>query len=260
MAMSEEVEDFKKRVQESLNKQQKKTVNNFKCMMAKVQWAVAHDSFDRDVVLPHPYTMFIKDDEEEASEARSKACVYTTIFTELYLEHTQHLMTDLKEITTRVLEDLSHKVCEIGHRNTKEDEQTLLAVGYIPTADEWKKVTKEVVKVTEFLKNELPKDQVDFASSIRTKFQKDLKRAKIEQLQNGEHPRPMLKRQNGFMGFVYTLEDRPLMMEVTNQAKDDYNVMIRKIQEKSLKRKIKQEPDFVGLPIKKEKIEEKSES
>ena len=144
--------------------------------------------------------------------------------------------------------------------NPKDDEATLLAVGYIPTADEWKQVTKEVVKVTEFLKNELPKDQVDFASSIRVKFQRDLKRAKIEQLQNGQHRKPMLKRQNGFMGFVYTWEDRPLMMEVMNQAKDDYTVMVRKIQEKSLKRKIKQEPDFVGLPIKKEKIEEKSES
>ena len=128
-----------------LNEQQKKTVKKFVSMMSTVKWAVAQDSFDRDVTHPDASTLFIKGDEEEASETRSKACVYTKVFTELYLEHTQHLMTGLGEITTRVVEDLSHKVREFGHRNTKDDEETLLAVGYIPTADEWKKVTKEVV-------------------------------------------------------------------------------------------------------------------
>ena len=218
MAMSEEVEDFKKRVQEMLNEQLKKTVSNFKSMMSQVQHAVAEDSFDRDVT-SYASTLYIKDDDEEASETRSKACVYTKVFADLCLEHTQHLRTGLEDVTKRVLEDMSHKVREFGHRNTKDDEETLLALGYIPTADEWKKATKEIVKVTEFLKNELPKDQVDLTSSIRMKFQKDLKRAKIEQPQAGQHKKPMLKRQNGFMGFVYTWEDRALMMEVITKQK-----------------------------------------
>ena len=46
MAMSEEVEDFKKRVQELLNEQQKNTVKKFMGVMPTIQWAVAADSFD----------------------------------------------------------------------------------------------------------------------------------------------------------------------------------------------------------------------
>jgi hypothetical protein len=254
-----EVEDFKKRVQELLDQQRVRNAKKFERMLVYFTAAADTDGLDRvDYTSGDEAIMYIKDDEEEASETRSQACVYTKIFTELYIKHTKHLRTDLEEFETTVIGKLSRKAGQFGHRNTKEDEDRLLAVGYLPSAAEWKqavKVDKTVVKVTEFLKANLPSNQKEYVSSLRMKFQVDLKRAKMEQLQNMPYPKPMLKRQNGFLGFVYTITDEPLMMEVMNKSKEAYLQMIHKLQEKSLKRKIKSEPDFVGLPIKKEKTE-----
>ena len=101
---------------------------------------------------------------------------------------------------------------------------------------------------------------MEYVNSIKVRYATDLKRAKLDQLRDRPYPKPMLKRQNGYLGFVYTLDDEPLMMEVLDRQNEHFQSMVRKIQDKSLKRKIKQEPGFVGLPIKKEKIEEKGES
>ena len=185
--------------------------------------------------------------------------MYTDAFAELYLNHIQHLQVDMELFYKQVMEKLTHKACQIGIKNAKGDESQLLEVGYLPTPDEWKKAANGAVTVADWLRKHLPEDQTEYVRSIKVKFATELKRAKLYQLRSRPHPKPMLKRQNGYLGFVYTLEDEPLMIELLDTHNEHFKSMVSKIQEKSLKRKIKQEPGFVGLPIKKERIEEKSE-
>jgi hypothetical protein len=264
MAKSGEVDDFKRRVQEFLDHEREKTIKKYEFMLENFKRAVDQDGLPRiDNTIDDDELISVKDDAEEEAEAQSKACVYTEVFAKVYLNHTQRLRVDMELFYDQVIEKLTHKAGQIGMKNAKGDETQLLALGYIPTSDEWKKAYKTdncVVTIGDWLRKQLPRNQTEYVNSIKVRFAADLKRAKLDQLRNGACPKPMLKRQNGYLGFVYTLDDQSRMMEVLDRQNEHFQSMVRKIQEKSLKRKIKQEPDFVGLPIKKEKIEEKSES
>ena len=264
MANNGEVDDFKRRVQESLDHQREKTTKKYERMLENFKRAADSDGMSReDDTVDEVNFIVVKDDADEAAEAKSEACAYTKVFAELYLRHIQHLQVDMELFYDQVMEKLTRKAGQVGTKNSKGDENQLLTLGYLPTSDEWKKATKIdkcVVTVADWLRKQLPREQMEYVNSIKVRYATDLKRAKLDQLRDRPYPKPMLKRQNGYLGFVYTLDDEPLMMEVLDRQNEHFQSMVRKIQDKSLKRKIKQEPGFVGLPIKKEKIEEKSES
>ena len=255
MAMSDEVEDFKKRVQGSLDRQREKTIKKYELMLENFKRAVDQDGLPRiDDTIDDDELIEVKDDVEEEAEAQSEACVYSEVFAKLHLNHIQHLRVDMELFYDQVMEKLMHKAGQIGCKNTKGDENLLLAVGYLPTSDESKKAKSDIVTIGNWLRKQLPNEHQAYVNSIKVKFAADLKRAKLDQLRSCPHPKPMLRRQNGYLGFVYTLHDEPLMIEVLDMHSEHINSMVSKIQEKSLKRKIKQEPGFVGLPIKKERI------
>ena len=261
--MTTDVKDFTTRVQESLDHQRGKTTKKYERVLENFKRAADSDGVSRDDnMVDEVNFIVVKDDADEAAEARSEACAYTEVFAELYLRHIQLLRVDMELFYDQMMEKLTRKAGQVGTKNSKGDEKQLLALGYLPTSDEWKKaakIDKCVVAVADWLRKHLPEDQTEYVRSIKVKFATELKRAKLYQLRSRPHPKPMLKRQNGYLGFVYTLEDEPLMIEALDTHNQHFQSMVSKIQEKSLKRKIKQEPGFVGLPIKKEKIEEKSE-
>ena len=263
MAKNGEVDNFKRRVQESLDHQREKSIKKYERMLENFKRAVDKDGMPRlNNTVDYIEFIQVKDDAEEAAEAQSEACAYTEVFTELYLKHIQHLRVDVELFYDQVMEKLTHKAGQCGIKNSKGDETQLLELGYLPTTEEWKRASKTencVVTLGDWLRKQLPQEQKEYVSSIKIRYAADLKRAKLDQLRSRPYPKPMLKRQNGYLGFVYTVDDEPLMIEVLDRQNEHFQSMVRKLQEKSLKRKIKQEPDFVGLPIKKEKIEEKSE-
>ena len=132
----------------------------------------------------------------------------------------------------QVMEQLTRKAGQVGTKNSKGDENQLLTLGYLPTSDEWKKATKIdkcVVTVADWLRKQLPEEHQPYANSIKVRFAADLKRAKLYQLRSRPHPKPMLKRQNGYLGFVYTLDDEPLMMELLDRQNEHFQSMVRKI-------------------------------
>ena len=183
--------------------------------------------------------IILQDHAGQAVEEQSTSCAYVEIFNKLYSKHTQQLKKDMAKFYSEALRKLKHKAGQFGHKNTEADEKDLLQLGRLPTSVEWQnatKIDKKVVTIAAFLAKNLPDEYKEYASSLKKAYAADLKEAKIDQLRSRPHPKPMLKVQNGYMGFVYVIDDEPLTMDVMNRS--DFEPIVRKIEERTMKRKI----------------------
>ena len=250
MATLGEVDAFEKRVQEALNVQREKIDIKYKDMLGAFQRAINEDGLPRiDDDADNPVRIvddsdtvelvILQDHAGQVVEEQSTNCAYVEIFNKLYSKHTQQIKKDMAKFYTEALGKLKRKAGQFGHKNTKADEEYLLQLGRLTTGAEWQNETtfeKKTVTISAFLRKNLPDEYQEYANSLKKRYAADLKQAKIDQLRSRPHPKPMLKRQNGYLGFVYTTEDESLMMDVMNRS--NFEPIARRVQERILKRKI----------------------
>ena len=216
MATLREADAFEERVQASLDHQRVKIATIYQNMLGAFQRAINEDGLariDEDVDKLVPIRddsdtvelIIMQDDEGQAVEEQSTNCAYAEVFNKLYSKHSQNLKKDMAKFYSEALGKLKHKAGQFGHKNTKADEKGLLELGRLPTPAEWQnatKIDKKVVTIAAFLAKNLPDEYQEYASSLKKAYAANLKEAKIDQLRSRPHPKPMLKVQNGYMGFV----------------------------------------------------------
>ena len=183
--------------------------------MVKGMFNALHRCSVSDEAVPDVEVFLIEDVvPDSVSECDSS---FTQTFAACFKEYKSNINECLKREYNATKSKMEHKAVRTGQMNNRADLDLLLSVGHLPLHSEWKKLAAagETVSITQFLNDQLEGEQKDYIASIRNPFQTAMKQAKIKQLkENPLLPKPMLKEQNKYVGFVYVLKDIPLMKAV----------------------------------------------
>ena len=210
MTASKDLQDFERELKRAFDAQRAEMKEMVKGMFNALYRCSVTDEDAPDI------GVFVSEDvaPDSVSECNSS---FTQTFAACFKEHKSNMTECLKSQYNTLKSKMEHKAVQTGKGNNRAEVDLLLSLGRLPLHSEWKKLAAagETVSITQFLNKRLEGDQKDNLASLRNPFQSEVKRAKIKQLkENPLLPKPMLKEQNKFLGFVYVKKDIPLMEAV----------------------------------------------